>query len=425
MTQLLLIFCGSRLVRKKWWILFVIGALWAALGIFLWIDALDGVLIVPARYFTIPLILDGAWALMTIFSTTGVARLLRMVKAITCLLVAVLILAAPNHSGMIIGYLVGIFLCVDSCWRGASAWVVQYPGWPRGIAVAIFEFLFGFWSFLPWPDAWEAEVSIDIGTLLLVTACSMCMLAFRLRRVPSCVPIASILSRGAPLFPAGDAPGAAFREKSSAEMVTVHVWTPTDSMVPVNRGVSRYVAAPNKHGVISTGHSALELGLDLYISHYPAVEIDRSGSEFARMLRATPDNNVPGLFQPSYAEECSNWSPSTMQVSLPGLDGDAVRRFWKAYRVDSTYNLTNRNCSSAVAAALDAGMDGIFEKKMTSLLFCLHLLLMPELRVAGFLRARATAMAWTPGITLDYVRALSHIISTLGSDVGKEIETRV
>jgi hypothetical protein len=37
----------------------------------------------------------------------------------------------------------------------------------------------------------------------------------------------------------------------------------------------------------------------------------------------------------------------------------------------------------------------------------LRLLLTPELWVAAHLRKRATTMAWTPGLTLDYARAMS------------------
>ncbi|HEY0295491.1 MAG TPA: DUF308 domain-containing protein, partial [Bordetella sp.] len=37
----------------------------------------------------------------------------------------------------------------------------------------------------------------------------------------------------------------------------------------------------------------------------------------------------------------------------------------------------------------------------------LRLLLTPELWVASQIRKRATTMAWTPGLTLDYARAMS------------------
>jgi hypothetical protein len=173
-------------------------------------------------------------------------------------------------------------------------------------------------------------------------------------------------------------------------------------------GIRRYVAAFDENGRVSTGHAALDAP-DIYISHYPAVEISRTG-KFARMLRATPDNDVAGLFQPSYAEEIADWCESTRCVRLVGLDIRAIRAFWKAYRRDTTYNLTNRNCSSCVAKALDAGLEGMFEARARSPYFLVRLLFLPELWIAGVIRRRAAAMAWTPGIVLDYARALHHVI---------------
>jgi hypothetical protein len=58
--------------------------------------------------------------------------------------------------------------------------------------------------------------------------------------------------------------------------------------------IDRYIAAVGMQGVISTGHAALEIQPDLYISLYPAEEIDRSPDQFARLLRATADNDVKG-----------------------------------------------------------------------------------------------------------------------------------
>jgi hypothetical protein len=192
----------------------------------------------------------------------------------------------------------------------------------------------------------------------------------------------------------------------------VHVWTPTGSLPsPVQNMVSRYVAAVDASGNISTGHAALELAPDLYVSHYPAVEIDRSGADFARVLRATADNDVAGRFLPSYAEESAEWCASTFQIPIRGIDGTALRAFWALYRRDQTYNLTSRNCSSSVARSLDAGLEGLFRPLADRPFFLIRLALLPETWLAGFIRQRAQAMAWTPGLVLDYARALTAIIA--------------
>ena len=413
MIELFLILCGSRLIREKWWMLFSLGALWMLFGGFLFLDALDGSLVIPIGYYTIPLACDGAWALLSAPSRTGAGRSLRLAKGITCFLVVALILFVPRHSGVVIGLLVGLFLCLDAAWRGTSAWVVRYDGWQRGLCFAGLEFLFGFWSFVPWPTAFEGEVGIDMGTLLLVSAFTLCSLALRIRSLPPGLSILSVLNRGEKALLVDNGP----EGHTLPETAIVHIWTPTGDMAPVNRGVSRYVAAVDKSGVVSAGHAALELPPDVYISHYPAVEIDRSGAEFTKVLRGTPDNSVPGKFQTSYAKEVAEVADrgdSTVQVPLPGLNGRAIRRFWREYSTDTTYNLTTRSCASVVVKALDAGLDGLFAQKIRSPLFLFLLMLTPEFRVAGFMRRRAKAMTWTPGMALDYARALWHLITVLG-----------
>jgi len=136
------------------------------------------------------------------------------------------------------------------------------------------------------------------------------------------------------------------------DALTVHVWTPVGSAKGEARRqliVDRYIAAVDRNGVISTGHAALESPEGIYISLYPGVEIDRSPDDFARLLRATRENDVPGLFQPDYPTESKTWCPSTVQVRIRNYNPASLRRFWDTYRQDTTYNLTHRNCSSSVS----------------------------------------------------------------------------
>jgi len=287
--------------------------------------------------------------------------------------------------------------------------VVRFAKWRRSLLAAGFEFVIGIWSFIPWPTQWEGEVGIDVGTLMIVGGASLVGLAVRLRRLPPGMPLARLFSDGWP-SETHEHDASAEGGAPSTGSVTVHVWTPTGGLAPLRRGVARYVAALDEKGVISTGHAALEAGPDIYISHYPAVEIDRDQAEFARTLRATADNDVPGKFQPSYAYESAEWCDSTRQIVLAGLDVAALREFWQDYRQDTTYNLTNRNCSSSVAKALDAALEGVFAD-YASPWFLLRLLILPELWTAGVMRRRAEAMAWTPGFVLDYARSLTAVLA--------------
>ena len=49
------------------------------------------------------------------------------------------------------------------------------------------------------------------------------------------------------------------------------------------------MASVDKAGRFSTGHAALGQGDDLYISHYPAVEIDRSPANLRSSLKTGAD----------------------------------------------------------------------------------------------------------------------------------------
>jgi uncharacterized membrane protein HdeD (DUF308 family) len=412
MVELSLLLIGTGLIRRKWWVVGLFGLVWLTLGIFFFVDALVDEIRIPPGFFAIPVLVDA--------SVSGIAALLgrrermpiRLVKAALFIGIALLLVDAPWHSDMFIGLLVGTFLIADAAWRTASAFIVRYARWHFSIFKAAIEFLLGLWSLVPWPTQWRGEVGADVGTLLIISAIGVCAIALRIRNMPPGTSMSVLLTRGWP------EPSLALKPRTSVPTpsawqtapVTVHVWTPTGDLVALNRGISRYVVASDEKGAISTGHAALELAPDLYISHYPAVEIERSQAEFSRILRATDDNDVPGRFLPSYQEERADWCDSTLQVRLLGLNAPALREFWTAYRVDTTYNLTDRNCSSAVAKALDAGIEGIFESRAYSPLFILKLLFTPELWIAGVMRRRAFAMAWTPGIVLDYARALSHIV---------------
>ena len=408
MIELFLLLIGARVVRRKWWFLFLIGSAWMALGAYFFLDAFTDSRI-PPTYFAIPLLVDAAISLFAALNAVGTERKLRIAKAVLFTGIALVLIEAPWHVDMIVGMLAGTFLLADASWRAASALVVRYAGWRLSLWGAAFEFLLAITSYLPFPTNWAGEAGADVGLLLMVSATGLCALALRIRRLPSGLPISAVLTRGWPSE--SDEESAHAPETSGGRQpgtVTVHIWTPTGAMAPV--GIRRYVASFDENGRVSTGHAALDAPRGIYISHYPAVEISRTGN-FARTLRATPDNDVAGLFQPSYAEESADWCASTRRVTLRGLDMQAIGAFWKSYRRDTTYNLTTRNCSSGVAKALDAGLEGMFEAQARSPYFLMRLLFLPELWVAGVIRRRAAAMTWTPGIVLDYARALRHIIA--------------
>lgn len=408
MFELILILFGTPTIRRKWWVAGLIGVLWTALGGFFVVNAMIPEVRVSPVYFAVPLGIDGLFCLAGALGKSGAARRLRLARAAVELGICAVIVVYPWHGGVVVGFLIGTVLVADASWRVSTAWLVRYAGWRRSCAFAALEFLFGVWSYIPWPTNWDGEVGADVGALLIVSGLGLCSVALRLRRLRPGDLVASVLARGwadrAPVDEVAERDGPA---ESRDGVATVHVWTPTGAMVSVRRGVSRYVAAFDEDGRVSTGHAALEAP-GIYISHYPAVEIERSRAQLRKTVRAGGENDVPGLFQPSYTAEREDWCASTLRIELGGLNHAALARFWESYRRDTTYNLVERNCSVAVARALDVGLEGIFAGR--SPLFLARLLLVPELWVAGVMRDRAATMAWTPGLVLDYAHALSHLI---------------
>lgn len=411
MGELLLLLIGGPTIRRAWWAVAAAGLLALSIGVFFVLNALHEEVRIPPTYFALPLFFHAAVTLVAGVSGTAAGRALRIGQALTLIVIGILIIEAPWHSDAVIGILTGLVLVVDAIWRATSALVLRFARWRVALALAGLELVIGIWSFIPWPTQWRGAVGIDVGMLLMVIGTTTLILALRIRRLPEGAPLAAIMARGrpetgrAPLSYPVDIPP----EGRTGELV-VHVWTPTGTLSPLTHGVARYVAAQSETGAVSTGHTALQLLPDLYISHYPAVEIEPSPGEFVRTLRATRDNDVPGLFKPSYALESAGWCPSTLQVALPAMNAAAIRAFWADYSADTTYNLTSRNCAGVVARALDAGIEGYAGERILSPRVLVPLLILPEFWVAGLMRRRAAWMTWTPGMMLDYSQALSRIL---------------
>ena len=120
MVQLLLILCGSRVVRRNWWLVFFFGVFWMAIGAVVFSNALFSQSRISPIWFTVPLLIDGILSLATAFAVGGTARSLRLSKAGMLLCVALFIIFTPRYSGIIIGILVGLFLMIDAAWRAGS-----------------------------------------------------------------------------------------------------------------------------------------------------------------------------------------------------------------------------------------------------------------------------------------------------------------
>lgn len=415
MVRLLMLLLGVDYLRSRWKALAWAGAVSMVVGTVLFIDALDGKLDFPIAPFAWLLLLEGLATLAVASTGMGGQRTLRYVKGTAFSLAAVLVLAGHQHGHMILSLIFGVLFLADGLLQVVSARVVRFRTWRIAMAGGMAEIALGIFFIQPYPTHYVGTVPYCLGLGLIFGGWNMLLLGARVRRLAG-NPGATDHAESA-----GAAPDAGARRLTTWDgppangerALTVHVWTPVGTAKSEARRqpiIDRYIAAVDRDGVISTGHAAMESPEGIYISLYPAVEIDRSPDDFARLLRATRENDVPGKFQPDYPTESQAWCPSTVQVRIRNYDARRLGAFWDAYRQDTTYNLTHRNCSSTVARALDAALEGAATRvwaRLTGWWPLFRLLLTPELWVAAHLRKRAATMAWTPGLTLDYARAMS------------------
>jgi uncharacterized membrane protein HdeD (DUF308 family) len=396
MAPLWLLLVGRAAVRRHWHLILATGLLWSLLGLVVVVDSLDGALHVPDRWFGLILLAEGVSSLAVGASTMGAARRLRVLKGALLMGMAVLIMMATRHSTFLLAMIFGVAFVVDGLVRITIAGLLKFAGWRMSVALGGLSIAFGLFHLQPWPTWYAGTVGYCIGMFLILNGAPFALVGLRTRRLGTAEPAAAATGAGA------TEPGS----------LTVYVWTPTgQATTPAGqRLIRRYVASVDKAGRFSTGHAALQQGDDLYVSHYPAVEIDRSPANLRSSLRAGPENDVPGRFLPSHAAEVADWCPATVAVTLNGIDAARLRAFWAQYSRDTTYNFISRNCSTTVARALDIAVEGAFSRGGHPWRQLAAALTTPEFWAAAFLRNGARSMTWTPGLVLDYTRALSALV---------------
>jgi len=415
MSHLVLLLLGVDYLHKRARTLAIIGWLVLAAGVTIFIDALDGALYFPLYLFATLFVIEGLATLAIATSGVGGQRVLRYAKGLFVLAAGVLILAGHHHGHFLLSMIFGLLFLADGLLQCIAAYVVRYPRWRYVFASGVVEILLAIFFFQPYPTHYVGTVPYCLGLFLAFSGMKLVWLARRVRSLDSNPALAD--NPHPDFMPTRvDGPAQTVFDgppQASERALTVHVWTPSGSAKTATRNypvLDRYIAAVDINGVVSTGHAALESPEGVYISLYPAQEIDHSPEQFGTLLRATADNNVPGVYQPDYATESRAWCPSTMQVRIRNYDAAKLQAFWDVYRQTEIYNLTHRNCSSSVSAALEAALDGVVGRlhgPRAGWGVLLRLLLTPELWVAAQIRKRALTMAWTPGLTLDYARALS------------------
>jgi uncharacterized membrane protein HdeD (DUF308 family) len=312
MLRLAMLLVGARALRRKWLMLGVLGLLWMALGLAIMADASGRLGIVTVEAIAVLLLFEGFLALALFTLAPHRRGYTVLVKALALLVLGCMILDFPVRVDIEDSLLFGLAFLIDGGGRIATASVVRFPKWQVIAAGGVLELCLGGLTLIEWPAGYDRTVPFCIGVALLLSGWTILRIGLRLHQLTDDTPVVSLpvfehrgwqdLGSGwqdlGPALPRA-------RPTAPARHVTpllVHVWTPVGSAAsPRSKHrllIDRYIAAVDGKGMISTGHAALELAPDIYISHYPALDLDHSPEEFAHLLRATPDNNVKGHFQP-------------------------------------------------------------------------------------------------------------------------------
>ncbi|MCB8819717.1 HdeD family acid-resistance protein [Microvirga rosea] len=408
MIRLAVFLMGLETMRRQWPSLAVLGVLWFALGLVIMLDAADGMTVVITETFGYLLVAEG---LVAVIFSLGLGRRGRffLARALVMMVLGLLVVDLPWRNDLANSVLFGIAFLLDGAIRLAAAFLVRYSRWRVVAALALVEIGLAGLAFSSWPIPYTKTVPFCIGVALFLSGFTFLRLALGLRRLPPAAGAWPLFAKSRWLPPPADP--ALFVTPDVPELLMIRVWTPAGAAREARSApvVDRYIAAVDRNGVVSTGHAALECGSDIYVSHYPGTELDLSLSAFTRALRADAANNMSGRFQPSYPHESARWREADALVKFHRFDAAKLRAHWSAYREDDTYNLTDRNCSVAVALALEAALEGVLATDKVWRRF-MRLLVNPDLWLAAALRERAEAMTWTPGLVLDYAHALRRVV---------------
>ncbi|TCH97153.1 protease [Roseococcus sp. SYP-B2431] len=413
MIRLALLLTGATALRARWPALMAAGVAACGLGLLILLDTSDGATVVATHAFGYILVLSGALGLLGTLSPQIRANRMVLVRAGGLLVLGLLIVDLPWNNQIANSLLFGLAFLIDAVLRIAGAWVLRFRRWRVAIAGGLVEAGLAMLAISNWPLSYHLTVPFAIALLLIMNGITLARMGLALRRLP---PDASILS-----IPGFGPPGwyehleevraVGLPEMSGRPAMVVRIWTPTGSAEIATRRpvVDRYIAAVDKSGKISSGHAVLDFAPHLYISHYPAEETERAAAGFLQQLRATAENDVPGRFLDSYRYEVDTWFPADAHIAFRRFNAARLLIHWAHYSRDRTYNFTRRNCSVAVAVALDAALEGMggsgpLWRRLP------RLLLNPDLWVAAALRRRAETLTWTPMLVYDYARALRRVV---------------
>src|SRR5262245_698124 len=282
MIRLILILLGVDYLRRRSVAMYGLGFAFVVAGIVLLVDSLGSYGYFPLKIFAGLLVVAGVCALVMAAISTGAIRIGRVIEGIVFVLAASLVMAGHHGGDFWLAMILGTVFALDGLLQSLSAVIVRYPRWRFALVGGLCEIAIAISFFSPYPFGYEVTVPYALSLALLFVGWGMIWIAVRMRLLGREATVGQLL-RGA-LYQrpdvdgqgpsaAGKGPVVADPAPDAESAINVHIWTPagTARQIRLQRRplIDRYVAAVDAHGVVWTGHAALEAS-PVYISLDPA-----------------------------------------------------------------------------------------------------------------------------------------------------------
>lgn len=423
MLKLAFLLIGPAAFRARWYGISLAGGLLVVLAVMLATGLSP--MVTWASYVALGggFIAAGCAMLPAVVSLPGERRWRGLVRPAASIAAGALVLSAVFLGGSAMALAFALAFILDGLVRAGMALIVRFAGWVVSCLCGVAELGLAVMLLSGWPLSPGWNLPFCVGLFVGLSGWLLIRLGLMLRGLEDEAAILLLPVFGArgwydhaPVL-IGDNPPS----RPDDPPILIRVWTPTGQARSRRPVIDRYLAATDADGAFSTGHATLELTPDIYISHCPATDFDPAGRSLVDVLHGGVGNDVPGIFQRSYDDEVQDWRPADVSVAIRRYSPRRLRAFWAGYKQDATYNITNRNCSVVVAAALEAALEGVFAGPYPWARL-LWLLIDPDMWMAAMIRSRATSMTWTPGLVLDYARTLSRLVDHRDRSWGRRFQ---
>ncbi|MFJ5160155.1 HdeD family acid-resistance protein [Pantoea sp. NPDC088449] len=413
MLRLLFLLMGGSALRSGWAYLAGLGVLCIVASGGIVIDLMQhGRVSFPLHALGLFLTVEGiAEALRAIYAPAGIAWP-SLVKSAVLMLLGVAVFLVPQESGVCISLAFAAAFLLDGGFRIISCCLMRCRRWTRKLTLGCAEMLFSVLIAMDWPLSPHVIVPVCFALLLTGWGINLLFMATQIHALPANTSVTAlpIFTRKGLRAPHGlGYVHPPLNHQPVSVPLNIYIWTPMGSGEVAGRRpwFDRWVAAIDHRGEVSTGHTSLEMGDEIYISLYPADDVSRTFTGFIKTLRAKEEFDVEGFLLPSLEKEIKAWCRPDKRLTLAHYNQAALRNFWLSNAADTRYNLTSRNCSTSVIQALDVATEGLLGERG---LKGLWVLFNPDFWLLSLVRSRAEGMTWTPGLVMDYSILLRRVL---------------